>query len=111
MKNTKKWKKVTIAAALGLMIGVQGMVPVKAAEAMPMELVRCSCGTAVNVDVSRYKIGERFLGECDQPDHIKGHCFLYEITYRVIESYVCPKCNHRVETQKGYAYETIHVDR
>lgn len=113
MKGMRRWKNLAIAAVLGLVIGVQSVVPVQAEEAVPMALVKCSrCGTAMNVDIQKSKTGaERGpVAKCNQADHHLTDCWLFEAQYVIYESYLCPNssCRHSEKISTNYVWETFH---
>ncbi len=91
-EETGKWKNLVFAAALGLVIGVQSVMPVSAANAVPMDLKKCSeCGTAVNVDVMRNDGTSTRLYKCDDPAHVLANCYVYKVNVTVVTRYICPK--------------------
>lgn len=112
MKAIKKWKNLAIATAFGLVIGVQGVMPVHAAEAMPMPMpmavVTCpNCKSAMLLREESVKIKEEYVSECDRLDHISGTCYLVNATYRISTIKFCPNghCSEEIgireEVRKG----------
>ena len=91
MKAIKKWKNLAIATALGLVIGVQGVMPVHASEAVSMAVVTCTtCKTAIHLREESVKIKEEYIRECDRSDHISGGCYRADVTYRISTIAFCP---------------------
>ena len=108
MKAIKKWKNLAIATALGLVIGVQGVMPVHASEAVSMAVVTCpTCKTAIHLREESVKIKEEYVSECDRLDHISGTCYLVNATYRISTIKFCPNghCSEEIgireEVRKG----------
>ena len=108
MKAIKKWKNLAIATALGLVIGVQGVMPVHASEAVSMAVVTCpNCKSAMLLREESVKIKEEYVSECDRLDHISGTCYLVNATYRISTIKFCPNghCSEEIgireEVRKG----------
>lgn len=98
---------LAVATVMGLVIAVQSVMPVMAAEVAPRALVTCStCKEPVYTNEERYRTGEKELGDCNRSDHVKG-CKIYEVTYRVIVSHVC-KNGHSTEVERYYEYKSEH---
>ena len=113
MKAIKKWKNLAIATAFGLVIGVQGVMPVHAAEAMPMAVVTCpTCKTAMHLREESVKIKEVYIRECDRLDHISGTCYLVDATYRISTIAFCPNghCSEEIGTREELR-EGEHMNR
>ena len=97
MKGMRRWKNLAIAAVLGLVIGVQSVVPVQAEEAVPIGLVRCpKCSTALNVNLTNIKSTGKREGpfDCTREDHHLTNCSIYKVEYTAMEQHVCPACNY-----------------
>ena len=116
MISMNKQKKLAVAAAMGLAITVQSAMPVisvKAAEAVPMDLVTCSrCGTAVNIDVKRTEGARTWLYKCDDPAHKEAgmiDCNVYRVTVTIITRSLCPKCGKSELISARTEDKEIHV--
>lgn len=113
MKAIKKWKNLAIATALGLVIGVQGVMPVHASEAVSMAVVTCpTCKTAIHLREESVKIKEEYIRECDRSDHISGGCYRADVTYRISTIAFCPNGHYAEElgTREEVHFEE-HINR
>ncbi|HBA49299.1 MAG TPA: hypothetical protein DCZ91_16190, partial [Lachnospiraceae bacterium] len=84
MTNVKKIKNLAIAAALGLVIGVQSVMPVSAAEFAPMstnEWVCVDCKTPLIVsEVRKFKEATN-IRPCSVREHQSTGCKICDIVY------------------------------
>ncbi len=95
----KNLKRMALAAALGLVISVQGVMPVSAAA---RSWVHSNCGTQVVVS-SWTEVKNSYESPCTVSGHVPS-CRV--VTETCVDHYMvtCPSCNITLEQNVGNTY-------